>query len=99
MLDAGTRAVSLPRRHVLRLLERYPAAAYQALLQAQRRAARLRERIEDLTCYPIKVRLARTLLRLAAEAEAPIVTMAVEDLAAIIGASREEAGRALSPLQ
>lgn len=99
VLAAGTLVAGLPRRHVLRLLERYPAAAYQALLQAQRHALRLRERVEDLTCYPVKVRLARTLIRLAVEAEGPIVMTAVEDIAALIGASREEAGRALVPLQ
>lgn len=97
LLD-GTVIYSLPRREALRALAAHPEALLGALELAGRRTAEAYDRIEELACHSVKERLARTLARLAPPGQ-PVVMATRDDLAALVGASREEVSRALRQLR
>ncbi len=98
ILVDGTVIWSLPRKPVLDLISTHLSVAKHAFAQFWRRLEHVYERVEDLSCYPVKIRLARTLIRLGTDEERTI-SATQEELAAWIGASREGVGRALQQFQ
>jgi len=96
----------LPRAHVLKVVERYPAVALAMLRIFAGRLRQLTSLVEDLSFRHVTSRLAKILLEYAAEPAAPGRAEAElrrrltqQEMATMIGTAREMVGRSLKSLE
>ena len=89
----------LPVADVRALLASHPPLALHALGLATERLLAAYDRIEDLGLHPAHARLAHLLARLAAADGRHVVDLLREEIASLIGTSREEVSRGLSYLR
>lgn len=88
----------VPQRVFAEIVDSHPCIALHALHAMGETLARLSNRVEDLGLHKVKTRLARTLIcRVSAETSYVVMTHA--ELAAEVGARREEVSRALAELR
>jgi len=89
----------LPAADVLSFLTSHPSHALHALRLATERLLAAYDRIEELALHPAHARLAHLLARLAAADGRHVVDLQREEIASLIGTSREEVSRGLSDLR
>ena len=105
-LHEPAEVLALPRRAVLELLERSPAAARAFLQEAARREMALTRRIEELSSGHVERRIAALLLRLAQQLGVPAngdgtwipLALSRQDLADLCGTTVETAIRTMTRL-
>jgi CRP/FNR family cyclic AMP-dependent transcriptional regulator len=85
----------VPRVFFWRFIESYPSAVLEALDLLSRRLGDACDRIEDLALCDTRNRLARVLARLAAEDDAHIVSTTHDELARLVGTTRERVTKML----
>ena len=93
----GTIVHLLPFEQVLALAARHPAMARAVAASAAAEAATSRERLAWSSLYPLQARLGRTLVWLAA-GQPSITGTTHEELAALLGTSRDRVCKALAGL-
>jgi len=106
-LDGEALVLSVPRRDLLELLERSPAASRAFLREVTGREMRLARRIEELGSGQVERRIAMLLLRLADQVGAPApegggicipIQFSRQDLADLVGTTIETTIRVMTRL-
>ncbi len=99
---AETELLVLPRPQFLAVLQRYPAVTREVLTVLSRRLRQADALIEDIVLRDVHARVARRLLALAEEHGIPVgdsiavhLPLSQEELAALVGISRETLNRVL----
>jgi CRP-like cAMP-binding protein len=98
-LSDGTVVLRLPGPDVLRLVVASPERATALLEILQRRLGEAYDRIEDLALYDVRTRLAHALARIAPGGPPQIVAATHEELAAVVGSTRERVTKELRHLR
>lgn len=100
-----TKLLSVPRPHFETLLQRHPKLAFSVVQTLEDRQRHLVRRIEALVFKDVRARVAETLLELAREHAEPCghgfavdVRVNQQDLAELVGASRQMVNRVLGDL-
>ncbi len=100
-----TQIATVPREHFERLLRRHPDLSFSVVQELENRQRRLVRRIEALVFKDVRARVAEMLLELAQETNAPCqhgfavdVRITQQDLADLVGASRQMVNRVLGEL-
>lgn len=89
------RLMTLERRDVLPLLEARPKLALAVIEVLCERLRRTSAQVEELLFFPLEVRLARSLLRLATAQNLASIPATQKELAELVGAAREGINRTL----
>ncbi len=99
VLEDNTILHWLPLAQLLHVLAANPTSAQAALEQLTRELAAALDRFEDAALRPIEVQLAHLLMRLAPTEPPPVVSITHDELAGLLGASRERVTKALHRLR
>lgn len=100
-----SRCLLLPRRHLVAFLSRHPSAMERVLQDMSKRTVKVAHAFAGMAFDDIRARAARTLVALADEFGEPDrdgvrirLQLSQRTIGALVGASRENVNRALSPL-
>jgi CRP-like cAMP-binding protein len=98
-LDAATVVYELPAQSMRALVAAHPCLAAAVLDRLGQHIGALCDRVEDLACYRVRTRLARTLARSVAAEPAGVVWETRAELAALIGTREEKVCKELKKLR